>query len=250
MLGIESKYKPSHLDSNIINQVKILCEQMPIKDNLICLLSYGSVKQKEDFNDQSDLDFHLVLKKIDEDVLREIKNIFSFSTKIDLSFHSIDEIIYKDNIIFQNGNQGLYFIHVLCSSDTLVGENIYLEIIQKLDKNQVNQSIVEKMRYYIWLLRKNYVLTNNLKVCKKYFIRIMKDILMLDGIIDYKNIAELNNRQVLNLFLDKFQHDFSPKEMSLITNIISLEDIKQPEIEIYLVFFTKKVNELIWKKYE
>ena len=33
----------------IRNQVKILCEQMPIRQNVVCLLHYGSVKQKEKF---------------------------------------------------------------------------------------------------------------------------------------------------------------------------------------------------------
>ncbi|HEY4832900.1 MAG TPA: hypothetical protein VIH61_10120 [Waddliaceae bacterium] len=234
-------------EDNITNQVRILCEQMPIRDNIVCLLHYGSVKQKEDFNDQSDLDFHLVLKRIDMEVLKEIKNIFSFSNKIDLSFHSIDEIVYKDTVIFQNGNQGIYFIHVLCSSQTLVGENIYLKIVSKLKQEQVNISVVEKMRYYIWLLRRNYVFANDLKIYKKYFVRIIKDILILERIIDYKNIAELNNRQVVNLFLDKFQQELDTNEISLISNLISLEQIKQPEIEMYIIFFAKRVNEIIWK---
>lgn len=73
------------MNSNLrtINQVKILCEHLPIKDNLVCLLHYGSVKQKEDFSDNSDLDFHLVLNKIDEEVLQEIKDIFGFSNKLE-----------------------------------------------------------------------------------------------------------------------------------------------------------------------
>ncbi len=220
---------------------------MPIRDNIVCLLNYGSVKQKEDFNDQSDLDFHLVLEKIDVETLRAIKDIFSFSNKIDLSFHSIDEIIYKDSIIFQNGNQGIYFIHVLCSSNVLIGKNIYLDIVSKLKREQMNASVIEKMRYYIWLLRRNYVFSNDLKTYKKYFIRIMKDILIIEGAIDYKNIAELNNRQVVNLFLDRFQQELDINETNIISNLISLEHIRRPEIEMYIIFFSKRVNELIWK---
>lgn len=87
----------------IRNQVKILCEQMPIRQNIVCLLHYGSVKQEEDFSDHSDLDFHLVLKRIDAHVLRDIKDIFGFSQKIDLSVHALDEIVYDGNLIFQNG---------------------------------------------------------------------------------------------------------------------------------------------------
>jgi hypothetical protein len=128
-----------NLNIRITHQVKILCEQMPIRENIVCLLHYGSVKQKEDFNSDSDLDFHLVLKRIDAKALKEIKNIFGFSTKIDLSFHAVDEIIYKDNIVFQNGNQGLYFLHVLCSAEILVGQNIYLNLISKLQHEQVKK---------------------------------------------------------------------------------------------------------------
>jgi hypothetical protein len=138
-----------NINKRIINQVKLLCEKMPIKNNTICLLHYGSVKQKEDFNKNSDLDFHLVLKEITEETLTEIKDIFGFSSKIDLSIHSIDEVVQNNKIYFQNGNQGLYFMHILASSEVLVGENIYIDLIKKIDKEKSNNSIIEKMRYYI-----------------------------------------------------------------------------------------------------
>lgn len=231
----------------IRSQVKILCEQMPIRQNIVCLLHYGSVKQKEDFTDQSDLDFHLVLKKIDAQTLRDIRDIFGFSPKIDLSLHSLDEIVHGDRLIFQNGNQGIYFMHVLGSSETLVGENIYLRLIPKMNEGQVRESVIEKIRYYIWLLRKNYVLGNDLKIHKKYFIRIIKDILILEKLIDYSNISTLNNRQVVHLFIDKFQHQLSEHELKLVSNLLNLEDVKDPEIENCLVLFAGRVNEIVWK---
>lgn len=231
----------------IRNQVKILCEQMPIRQNIVCLLHYGSVKQKEDFTNESDLDFHLVLKKIDEQVLHDVRDIFGFSQKIDLSFHALDEVVYSDELIFQNGNQGLYFMHVLGSSETLVGDNIYLQLIPKMDEKQVRKSIIEKIRYYIWLLRKNYVLRNDIKVYKKYFIRIIKDILILEKLIDYSNISTLNNRQVVHLFVDKFQHQLNEHELKLISSLLNLEEVKDPEIEYCLVLFARQVNEIVWK---
>lgn len=221
---------------------------MPIRENIICLLHYGSVKQKEDFNKQSDLDFHIVLKKIDAQTLRDIKDIFGFSNKIDISIHSLDEIIYQNNLIFQNGNQGLYFMHVLGSSETLVGENIYLDLIPKMDEDQVKKSIIEKIRYYVWLLRKNYVLGNSLRTHKKYFIRIIKDILILEKLIDYSNISTLNNRQVVHLFIEKFQHQLSKHELKLVSNLLLLEEVKNPEIEDCLVLFAKQINEIVWRE--
>ena len=234
-------------DDKTTSQIKIRCEQMPIKDNIICLLHYGSVKQKEDFSTRSDLDFHLVLKVVDEKALQDIKDVFGFCHKIDLSFHSIDEVLYKDKIIFQNGNQGLYFMHVLSSSETLIGENIYLQMISNLDQEKVKTSVIEKIRYYIWLLRRNYVFENDLNVHKKYFIRIMKDILILEKFIDYSNISTLNARQIVNLFLEKSQDRFSIEDTQLICTLLNLELVKKPEIESLLVFFAKEVNQIVWK---
>ncbi len=229
------------------SQVKILCEQMPIKDNVVCLLHYGSVKNKEDFNSDSDLDFHLVLKEISKETLRDIKSIFGFSKKIDLSFHSLDEILYKNNIIFQNGNQGIYFMHVLASSEVLVGSNIYIDLVGKIKETEVRRSIIEKIRYYLWFLRKNYVLRNNIKDYKKYFLRIIKDILILDKIIDYLNISKFTNHQVVDLYIEKYNELLSDKEKKLVIDILSLENIADPEIEEYLLFFSREINKIVWK---
>ena len=171
----------------------------------------------------------------------------SFIMSYKVSFHSLDEVIYNDNLIFQNGNQGLYFMHVLGSSETLVGDNIYLQLIPKMDEERVRQSIIEKIRYYVWLLRKNYVLKSDLKTHKKYFIRIIKDILILEKIIDYSNISTLNNRQVVHLFIDKFQHQLSEHELKLISSLLNLDEVKDPEIENCLVLFARQVDEIVWK---
>ncbi len=233
--------------NSVINQVRILCEQMPIRKNIVCLLHYGSVKQKEDFNDNSDLDFHIVLKEINTQSLQELKNIFSFSEKIDISIHALNEITYKNKVIFQNGSQGLYFIHVLSSSELLVGKNIYIKLISELNPSQVNKSLIEKMRYYIWLLRRNYIFNNNVKVYKKYFLRIIKDILILEKVIDYSNIATLNNRQVLYLFLEKYKNELTPTELNLISQLSVLDAVQHPEIEMYLMFFSDKINKILWE---
>lgn len=234
-------------DIRTIEQVRILCEKLSISENIVCLLHYGSLKQKEDFHSNSDLDFHLVLKKIDLDTLTQIKDIFGFSSKIDLSFHSMDEIVYNNKIIFQNGNQGVYFIHVLSSSETLIGKNIYLDLVKNLDQKEVIRSIIEKIRYYLWFLRRNYVFENNLKIHKKYFIRILKDILILEGAIDYSNISLLNNRQIINLYLEKFRSKMNTQEIQLINYLFNLEDLNKPNIEELILFFTRKINKLIWK---
>ena len=237
------------IEDRIINQIKILCNSMPIKDNIVCLLHYGSVKQKEDFNQNSDLDFHLVLKKIDENTLAEIKDIFGFSSKIDLSIHSIDEIVKNDKIYFQNGNQGLYFMHILASSEVLAGKNIYIDLIKKIDKKKSDNSIIEKMRYYIWNLRNNYISRNeNLSFYKKYFIRIILDILIIFNYIDYRNIANLNNRKIINLYIEKFGNELKDHELKMIIELINFDKINKPKLEKYIILFSDIVNKILWNK--
>lgn len=228
------------------NHIKILCENLTIKDNIVCLLHYGSVKQKEDYSSNSDLDFHLVVKQLDRKNLAEIKDVFGFSDKVDLTYQTVDEIEYENKIIFQNGNQGLYFMHVLASSEALVGENIYKQLVHKLDPIKVKRSVIEKIRYYLWLLRRNYVFEHNAKVFKKYFTRILKDILIVDGIIDYHNISKHNNRQLLNIFVEENVDNLSTSEIKLITSINSLEELKNPDYEGLLVFFTQLINKFVW----
>lgn len=231
----------------IIKQVKILCESLPIKNDIICLLNYGSVKIKEDYNNNSDIDFHIVLKKINNETLSDLKNIFNFSEKIDVSIHSIDEIISKNSVIFQNGNQGVYFIHVLASAEVLLGENIYKKLITEIDDKKVTSSVIEKMRYYVWLLRRNYILKNDILVFKKYFIRILKDILILEKSINQTNISTLNSREIVNMFIDRNKDQFSVTEIFLLVNLINLDQIKNPDIENSLVLISDMVNKITWK---
>lgn len=228
-----------------VNRIKLLCEHLAIKENVVCLLHYGSVKQKEDYNSHSDLDFHLVVKHLDRDTLTEIKETFSFSNKIDLTYLTLAEIEYQDKIIFQNGNQGLYFMHVLACSETLVGENIYQKLVDKLDAEKVKRSVIEKIRYYLWLLRRNYVFECDAKVFRKYLTRILKDILIVDGVIDYQNISKHNNRQLINLFVDENDKHLSTSQIKLIISINSLEEIQTPDYEGLLTFFTQLINTFV-----
>lgn len=221
---------------------------MPIKDNIVCLLHYGSVKQKEDFNRNSDLDFHLIVNEITENTLSEIKDIFGFSSKIDLSIHSIDEVVRNDKIYFQNGNQGLYFMHILASSEVLAGRNIYVDLIEKIDEQKSKNSIIEKMRYYIWNLRNNYISGNkNLNFYKKYFIRIIMDILMIDGHINYKNISIFSNRKLIDLYIEKYGDSLQNEELKMIIELINLDRIEEPALKKYIVIFSDKVNSILWK---
>ncbi len=234
--------------SSSVQRVKLLCENLDIKSNIICLLHYGSVKQREDFTNTSDLDFHLVLKNLNSTTLVQIKEIFGFSNKIDLTYLTLDEVICGDQIIFNNGNQGIYFMHILASSEILVGENIYKKLILKANESKINRSIIEKVRYYIWLLRRNFVFENDILIHKKYFVRILKDILILQKIINYENISKFNNRQIISLFIEN--NHLEVNEIVLINSLINLENVKSPKIPETLTLFKKFIDNIVWKNLE
>lgn len=125
---------------------------------------------------------------------------------------------------------------------------MYIDLFEQIDKGKSDNSIVEKMRYYIWNLRNNYVSGNkNLNFYKKYFIRIIMDILMLDGYINYKNISEFSNRKSIDLYIDSYGDSLKNDELKMIIELINLDRIEDPELKKYIVIFSDKVNKILWK---
>lgn len=230
-----------------VEKIKKMCETL-LGDNLICLLHYGSAKQPEDFSSNSDLDFHLVVKTLDTETLEDIKNIFFTNAKVDISIHQLDEIIFNDKLIFQNGSQGLYFIYVLANSETILGTNIYPDLIRLIDFQEVKKALLGKMRYYLWLLRQNYLSKECLSTYKKYTIRILQDILIYEEKLKPIDLKNLNKRKIISTYLDSFGLDLATQEIKIIDNLNHLVDTKN--IENILILFSKLINQILWKKYE
>jgi len=94
------------IDMIDIDKFKAKICDSELKDNIVCLLFYGSMCTGLSRHRLSDYDFHLVFKNIDENSLRKLKEILSDFGNLDLSIHQLNEIINQDGAIcFQNGTQ-------------------------------------------------------------------------------------------------------------------------------------------------
>lgn len=98
---------------NLPQILKNTLENSSILTDIICLLFYGSAKNKEDFHEHSDYDFHIVIKEYNLGNLTILKSILSKFKYLDISIQSLAEIQNQEKqIIFQNGRQGIYFINM------------------------------------------------------------------------------------------------------------------------------------------
>ena len=151
------------------------------KDNIICVLIYGSI-----LNDDyiaNDLDAIIVVKKVDS-TLKDIFILFSNTfKKLDIHIYSQDEI--SKGISFYTRE----FILEYLSKDgiCIFGENIFKYEFSKINYFQYRESMLIRAVERLQMVRKKYFLStdNNdekIKYINKYFLRLAKNILILERI--------------------------------------------------------------------
>jgi hypothetical protein len=87
----------------------------------------------------------------------------------------------------------------------------------------------------------------NLNFYKKYFIRIIMDILMINNYINYKNISNFSNRKLVDLYIEKYGNSLKNDELKMIIELINLDRIEEPALKKYIVLFSDRVNKILWK---
>jgi len=178
-----------------------------IFSKIVVILFYGSRSIKKNINNNfSDYDLHLVLKKEDLNDLIILKRIFKKYKQdlLDISVHYYDEVIKGSKIIFQNGTQGIYFIKVLANATVLIGDNIYKKIEKKLDKKEITQSLVSKIREYTWRIRSlslKQLTSRRSREIIKCFIKILLDIMLVRSQIRWEDLQNINRGKTIKLFM-------------------------------------------------
>ena len=217
------------LIDNLLNQLQADPAE---KENQICILSYGSQHLKEDFNyNSSDYDIHVLIKHLNSKSLNFYRDIFKHYTKVDVSLLAVEDVILADKCIFQNGTQGVYFLYVLAQAKVLAGKNFYIDILDRVDSDQVKESLQFKIKEYLWKLRRLYIAESKILDLKKYLIRLQKDILMYKYIERIQDINRYPARSIVNEFIDEYYSDLSVSEIKLLKTLPVLEEIREPKVE-------------------
>lgn len=112
-------------------------------------------------------------------------------------------------------------------------------MLDKIDSIDLKKSIILKIREYVWKIRRISMENVDLMILRKYMIRFLKDILLLYGDISLDKIDSVNNRQVVNTFIDKYSDRLDRKEIDELVCLPVLHRMHHPDIDFLILLIGK-----------
>jgi len=94
---------------------------------------------------------------------------------------------------------------VLAQAQTLFGKNLYNELVHKLSKSSVKNSLQFKIKEYLWRLRKMVIEEPPSLYFRKYALRLLKDVLLYNEILSYDNINTVDDKGIILLFISAYK---------------------------------------------
>lgn len=170
-------------------------------DRIICLLRYGP-KTKSDGLPPSDFDYLILLNKYQNDDYLLASQFNKLNLPIEVFLDYKDEILYKGIKNYQRGRHGSYFFKILASADILIGKNFYKENEDKLDSSKINIDLLYRIEEYFYRIQKSIVNDLNPKKSEidKYLGRILTDLLLVAGNIDFIDMHKYHYTAILSRF--------------------------------------------------
>jgi hypothetical protein len=225
------------VDPLAIDNLKNEISRLRCGDNVACFLLYGSIfEKKEKINDT---DIIVVLKDIslNSDELSDF--IFRKFHNPDFHLYSLDEV--DNNLSFFTRE---YVLEYLAKGVSLYGENIFQKKFAEITKSQYLESILIRSIEHVQMVRKVYFSQKHtpeykLSYVKKYSIRVARNILLFRGISDYVSLDALSPDQILELL--KKNNLLTSKNDSFENSANSLE-------HYYRIFCDISVNLINCKK--
>lgn len=126
---------------------------------IISLVAYGSVVNGR-CNNHSDVDFFLMLDKnlkgVDDiEVLSQITHHYH-PIAIDLSLQYLDEQP-RNACSFQDGTKGPLALSYLASATLLLGDNIFVDLLNSVSIEEYRKSIKTTVGYYLDMMRREAI---------------------------------------------------------------------------------------------
>lgn len=217
------------------------------ENRIICLLSYGSRSEHDEFQKFGDLDYLLVCDKFREQDYVLIKQLICKYPQLDFYMHYFDKLKKKGFENFQHGNHGVFFLNVFAEAKTIIGKNVFKKFYKKIGKNDEIKSLLFQIEEYFWRINHWYFTKNwdnelNRKF-KKYFFRICFDILLCEQEFSYSKISQTSYDNFIKnhimssgsfsdktkgmlIMLNKQKKDWNEKTFCLLTDSLHNDYIK------------------------
>jgi hypothetical protein len=167
---------------------------LPIKNNLVCFLIYGSMLENN--SNANDFDAIIVVKTVDSTLNNLFKILLSRHNKLDINIYSLEEIS-SDLSFFTREFKLEYLAKGLC----LYGKNIFINEYLKVSNYKYKQSMLIRSIERLQMVRQKYFTASispqeKINYLKKYFLRISKSILILQNKEKDSSLSELNQNEI------------------------------------------------------
>ncbi len=184
------------LDQNIL----FVLNNMHKDGTLICAVQFGSSVYSPDL--YNDIDIALVIK--DEGLEEFVNNTKDlFTKKYDISLILESEITQN----FYFGGHGVYLVEAFKSGIILAGTNIFVEKYGQLNELDVKKAVFERMREYVYILRKSYFVDEKNILFLSRYTKFLRLSLFLDGYFNYQSSMELKNDDISKFYNKNFGVD-------------------------------------------
>lgn len=209
--------------------IEKLCDNLKdiFKNRIICLLYYGSNAYNRDIKKNSDYDFCLVLDKRKSKDLGEIRKVTRDFFKIELTLHYLEDLEQDGWENFQSDNHGVFYLYHFASTKAIIGDNIFARKIHLIQTNNIIASLRRQIIEYFWRLDNNIFILPDEEleksdIFRKYTVRIIQDLLIVEGDISFLEINQINYSDFFNKFV-KDKGYIQNRTKKLLQNVINRE---------------------------
>lgn len=209
-----------------------------------CLILYGSALNCNDIV-PNDIDLLLLLDTYNNDDLKKLIKISS-EISIQLFIDYKDQILRKGLNNYQRGRHGTYFFIVLAFGRCILGKNFYLNNVDKLENRIVKRDLLFRIEEYFYRIQKHFInkTSQDIFFIKKYFSRIVFDLLFFYDIISHTNIHEVHYLNIFDIYLNRskiFSRSLTKKLSRFVkgNNIDLVPEIVGEMYNVYLRAFDK-----------
>lgn len=208
--------------------------QSKLAPRIVCLIVHGSslfypLNEKAP---DSDIDLELILKESQPDDYLVIKEIIKQAKKrAECQLRYLNEIEVAENLIFISEYK-LFMYFAYANSVCLIGHNVYQEIIKQIPKEKIKKSFITSAQIYFKDVRKSFLKGASPYLVNKNIIRVLVDIGMAEGFIDYhdlglKDFLQQEKNLFIGLIIKNYSQYLTKQEVAILKEFINKYEKKE-----------------------
>lgn len=185
---------------SVIEKLREEIEKESFVRDIDCFIIFGSYVYFG--KNPNDIDICVVVKDRNANLESLSNYICSKFENPDLTIYFRDEL--ESGLPFTDIGNGIFAIEYLSYGIPLYGENLFKNLLLKIDRNKYKESLLQKAFEYVLRLRVVYYSDKDVEYKKKYFckyvIRLAKTTLLFLG-SNYSELMTLHDEEVVRLLV-------------------------------------------------